>query len=83
MPGPPLTVVPLEAGDVAALLARLPTQAGVAQVLGPDGQSLLIGRPAPALKVKDPSDVSAALLEVSMALLTAPLGLTDEDMTFG
>jgi DNA polymerase III subunit epsilon len=43
---PRLSVVPLEAGDVAALLAQLPTQAGVAQVLGPDGQSLLIGRPA-------------------------------------
>ena len=38
MSGPRLTVVPLENGDVAALLARLPTQAGVAQVLGPDGQ---------------------------------------------
>jgi hypothetical protein len=44
--GPRLTLVPLEGGDVAALLAQLPTQAGVAQVLGPDGQSLLIGRPA-------------------------------------
>jgi len=43
--GPRLTVVPLENGDVSALLARLPAQAGVAQVLGPDGQSLLIGRP--------------------------------------
>ena len=46
MSGPRLTIVPLEAGDVAALLAQLPTRAGVAQVLGPDGQSLLIGRPA-------------------------------------
>src|SRR5258708_11541714 len=36
----------MENGDVAALLARLPAQAGVAQVLGPDGQNLLIGRPA-------------------------------------
>jgi hypothetical protein len=44
--GPALSVVPLEGGDVAALLARLPTSAGVAQVLGPDGRSLLIGRPA-------------------------------------
>jgi hypothetical protein len=41
-----LTIVPLQAGDVAALLAQLPTRAGVAQILGPDGQSLLIGRPA-------------------------------------
>jgi DNA polymerase-3 subunit epsilon len=46
VPAPRLSVVPLEAGDVAALLAQLPARAGVAQVLGPDGQSLLIGRPA-------------------------------------
>ena len=46
MAGPRLTLVPLQSGDVAALLAQLPTRAGVAQVLGPDGQSLLIGRPA-------------------------------------
>jgi AcrR family transcriptional regulator len=45
-------------------------------------RSLLVGRPVRALMVKDPSDVSASLLEVSMALLTAPVGLTDEDMTF-
>jgi hypothetical protein len=44
--GPHLTAVPLENGDVAALLSRIPTAAGVAQVLGPDGKSLLIGRPA-------------------------------------
>jgi excinuclease ABC subunit C len=44
--GPRLTSVPLENGDVAALLARIPTAAGVAQFLGPDGKSLLIGRPA-------------------------------------
>jgi hypothetical protein len=44
--GPRLTTVPLEGGDVAALLAQLPTRPGVAQILGPDGQSLLIGRPA-------------------------------------
>jgi TetR/AcrR family transcriptional regulator, regulator of cefoperazone and chloramphenicol sensitivity len=46
-------------------------------------RNLLIGRPERALHVKDPAAVSAALLEVSMALLTAPVGLTDEDMTFG
>jgi hypothetical protein len=44
--GPRLSVVPLEAGEVPALLAQLPSKPGVAQVLGPDGQSLLIGRPA-------------------------------------
>jgi len=44
--GPRLTTVLLEGGDVAALVAQLPARAGVAQVLGPDGQSLLIGRPA-------------------------------------
>ncbi|HUG52622.1 MAG TPA: hypothetical protein VMR21_03440 [Vicinamibacteria bacterium] len=46
MAGPELTVVALQDGDVAALLALLPTAAGVAQVQGPEGQSLLIGRPA-------------------------------------
>jgi hypothetical protein len=33
-------------GDVASLLAALPGSAGVGQVLGPEGQSLLIGAPA-------------------------------------
>src|SRR5205814_6304533 len=46
VPGPRLNRVPLEAGDVPGLLARLPASLGVAQVLGPEGQSLLIGRPA-------------------------------------
>lgn len=46
MSGPRLSVVPLSEGDVAALLAQLPARPGVAQVLGPEGQSLLIGRPA-------------------------------------
>jgi AcrR family transcriptional regulator len=45
-------------------------------------RTLLLGKPAHALKVKDPAAVSGSLLEVSMALLTAPLGMTDEDMTF-
>jgi hypothetical protein len=44
--GPRLTVVPLQAGDVGALLTQLPTRPGVAQFIGPDGQSLLIGKPA-------------------------------------
>jgi len=34
------------AGDVARLLAALPTVAGVVQVMGAEGQSLLIGAPA-------------------------------------
>jgi DNA polymerase-3 subunit epsilon len=51
VPGPPatssaLTFVPLQAGDTAALIATLPAVAGVAQFLGPEGQSLLIGRPS-------------------------------------
>ena len=46
MSAPRLTRVPLEGGDVSALLARLPAAAGVAQILGREGQSLLIGRPA-------------------------------------
>jgi hypothetical protein len=44
--GPRLTVVPLFGGDVKGLLERLPAVPGVAQFLGPDGQSLLIGRPS-------------------------------------
>lgn len=32
-------------GDVARLLAALPASAGVGQILGPEGQSLLIGAP--------------------------------------
>jgi hypothetical protein len=39
------TVVPLE-GDVKAVLGRLPTSAGVGQILGPEGRNLVIGRPA-------------------------------------
>lgn len=46
MAGPVLTVAELEGGDVPALLGRLPARPGVAQFLGPEGQSLLIGRPA-------------------------------------
>jgi hypothetical protein len=46
VPGPRLTVVDLEGGDVAALLGRLPNAAGVVQIVGPEGKSLLIGRPA-------------------------------------
>ena len=46
MAGPRLTVVALEAGDVSALLERLPAGPGVAQILGPDQRSLLIARPA-------------------------------------
>jgi len=45
-------------------------------------RSLLVGKPAHALQVKDPAKVSSSLLEVAMALLTAPVGLTDQDMTF-
>jgi len=45
-------------------------------------RNLLVQKPAHALMVKDPAAVRDALLEVSMALLTAPLGLTDDDMTF-
>jgi hypothetical protein len=44
--GPRLDVVPLFGEDVAGLLGRLPAAPGVAQFVGPNGQSLLIGRPA-------------------------------------
>lgn len=40
-----LTTIPF-AGDVPALLASLPAAPGVAQILGPDGRNLLIGRGA-------------------------------------
>lgn len=43
-------------------------------------RKVLTGRPAPTLQVKDPVSVRDALFEVSMALVTAPVGLTDEDM---
>ena len=46
MPGLAFTAVPLEDGNVAALLAQVPTAAGVAQILGPEEKSLLIARPA-------------------------------------
>ena len=41
-----LTLVPLAGGDVARALESLPRRAGVGQVLGPEGKSLVIGRPA-------------------------------------
>jgi hypothetical protein len=40
-----LALVPIEA-DVAAALAQVPAVAGVGQVLGPEGQNLLVGRGA-------------------------------------
>jgi len=42
---PPLTVTPLEP-DLTAALSALPARAGVGQLLGPGGKSLVIGRPA-------------------------------------
>ena len=41
-----LTLVPLAGGDVARVLESLPRRAGVGQILGPEGKSLVIGRPA-------------------------------------
>ena len=52
MGSPPFTArpdfiqVPLDEGDVAERLSVLPTSAGVAQILGPEGKNLLIGRAA-------------------------------------
>jgi AcrR family transcriptional regulator len=43
---------------------------------------ILSGKPTPSLHVKNPASVRDGLYEVSLALLTAPVGLTDEDMTF-
>jgi hypothetical protein len=42
---PPLTLTPLEP-DLAVALGALPTRPGVGQILGPEGKSLVIGRPA-------------------------------------
>lgn len=41
----PLTTVSLE-GGVAAALAAIPAKAGVGQIVGPEGRSLVIGRPS-------------------------------------
>jgi hypothetical protein len=43
---PDFIQVPLDEGDVAERLSVLPTSAGVAQILGPEGRNLLIGRAA-------------------------------------
>jgi hypothetical protein len=39
------TLIPLD-GDLAARLQEIPAAAGVGQILGPEGKSLVIGRPA-------------------------------------
>jgi hypothetical protein len=39
------TLIPLD-GDLAARLQEIPASAGVGQILGPEGKSLVIGRPA-------------------------------------
>jgi hypothetical protein len=39
------TLIPLD-GDLAARLLEVPAAAGVGQILGPEGKSLVIGRPA-------------------------------------
>ena len=87
MAGPSLTVVPLEGGDVAALLARIPAAAGVGQVLGPDAKSLLIARPAnlrrwaathlgagkaPRKGIRPPTDLSPITTAVAYATTTSP-----------
>lgn len=81
-----LQEVPL-AGDVARLLAALPGSAGVGQVLGPEGQSLLIGAPAnlrrwaasnlgagpPPPKGKRPrTDLSPVTQAIAFATSTSP-----------
>jgi hypothetical protein len=43
---PDFIQVPLDEGDVAERLSVLPTSAGIAQILGPEGRNLLIGRAA-------------------------------------
>ena len=87
MAGPRLTVVPLEGGDVSVLLERLPAGPGVAQVLGPEGKSLLISRPAnirrwagnqlgkgkPAKKgARPPTNLAAITTAVAYVATTSP-----------
>jgi AcrR family transcriptional regulator len=45
-------------------------------------RKLLTDRPSPTIRVKKPEDVREALIDVSMALLTGPTRLTDDDMLF-
>jgi hypothetical protein len=85
--GPALTVVGLEGGDVAALLTRLPATPGVGQILGPEGRSLLIGRPAnlrrwaathlgagrpPKKGARPPTNLSPIASAVAFAATTSP-----------
>jgi hypothetical protein len=85
--GLPLTAVPLEDGNVAALLARVPTAAGVAQILGPEEKSLLIARPAnlrrwvatqlgagppPKKGVRPPTNLTPITSAVAYAVTTSP-----------
>jgi hypothetical protein len=85
--GLPLTAVPLEDGNVAALLARIPTAAGVAQILGPEEKSLLIARPAnlrrwvaaqlgagppPKKGVRPPTNLTPITGAVAFAVTTSP-----------
>jgi hypothetical protein len=87
--GLPLTAVPLEAGNVAALLARIPTAAGVAQILGHEEKSLLIARPAnlrrwvatqlgagppPKTGVRPPIDLTPITSAVAYFVTTSPFG---------
>lgn len=87
MDGPRLSVVPLSGGDVPALLERLPAVPGVAQFLGPDGQSLLIGRsanlrrwaatqlgagPPPKKGMRPPTNLAPITSGVAYAATTTP-----------
>jgi excinuclease ABC subunit C len=84
---PDLTHVPLDDGDLAERLAALPTSAGVAQVLGPEGKNLLIGRAAnlrrwavshlgagrpPAKGKRPPTNLRPVATGVAYAVTTSP-----------
>ncbi len=84
---PRLTAVPLEPGAVARALDALPKRAGVAQLLGPGGRNLLIGRPAnlrswvaahlgrgrpPRKGARPPTDLSPVAAAVAYAETTSP-----------
>ena len=87
MSGLDFTLVPLEDGNVAALLARVPTAAGVAQILGPEEKSLLIARPAnlrrwvatqlgagppPKKGVRPPTNLTPITTAVAYAVTSSP-----------
>jgi AcrR family transcriptional regulator len=51
-------------------------------MIGRRAARILSGHPTPSLYVKDPENVSRGLLEIALAVFTAPTTLTAEDIAF-